>query len=171
MLQIAFFGTTDYRRPADAIVVFGANVNADGTASIVLADRVSTATELYREGLAPTIVMTDGVEPSGDDEAMVMRDLAVSQGVPKDAIVLDDHADTTLASVDNTTNLFVEHGIRRVLAVSQFYHLPRIKLAYARAGLDVWTVPSRATPIPQNRGIIAREVPAFWLYYLRAALT
>ena len=59
---------------------------------------------------------------------------------------------------------------RRVLAVSEFYHLPRIKLAYARAGLDVFTVPAR----PQNwrrawdlRSIF-REVPAFWVYHLRA---
>src|ERR1051326_3548310 len=41
--QIATFGTTDYRRPADVIVVFGAKVYADGTPSDALADRVRTA--------------------------------------------------------------------------------------------------------------------------------
>jgi len=58
-----------------------------------------------------------------------------------------------------------------VLAVSQFYHLPRIKLAYARAGWDVWTVPSHDTPISKNRIAMLREIPAFWLYYARAAFT
>ena len=49
------------------------------------------------------------------------------------------------------------------------YHLPRIKLAYAAAGVDVWTVPAR-TLDPQTKAIIAREIPAFWLYYLRAVV-
>jgi uncharacterized SAM-binding protein YcdF (DUF218 family) len=170
LLQIAFFGTTDYRRPADAIVVFGARVRLDGTASITLANRMMTASELYRHGLADTIVMTGGIEPPGFDETAVMRDLAVELGVPSGAIVLDDEGDTTSASVANTTRLFHDLEAHRILAVSQFYHLPRIKLTYAAAGVEVWTVPARTTSIPQTKGLIAREIPAFWLYYFRAVV-
>jgi hypothetical protein len=39
LLQMAFFGTTDHRRPADAVVVFGARVRSDGAASLTLANR------------------------------------------------------------------------------------------------------------------------------------
>ncbi|MGH2640248.1 MAG: YdcF family protein [Actinomycetota bacterium] len=170
LLQIGFFGTTDYRRAADAIVVFGARVRLDGTPSITLANRVLTASEVYREGLADTIVMTGGVEPTGFDETVVMRDLAVELGVPATAIVLDPEGDTTSASVTNTTRILRDRGLDRVLAVSQFYHLPRIKLAYATAGVEVWTVPARTTSIQQTKGLITREIPAFWLYYLRAVL-
>jgi uncharacterized SAM-binding protein YcdF (DUF218 family) len=170
LLQIAFFGTTDYRRPADAIVVFGARVRPDGTPSITLANRVLTGSELYRQGLADTIVMTGGIEPTGFDETVVMRDLAVELGVPTTAIVLDAEGDTTSASVANTTRILRERGLDDVLAVSQFYHLPRIKLTYAAAGVEVWTVPARTTSIPQTKGLIAREIPAFWLYYLRAVV-
>jgi uncharacterized SAM-binding protein YcdF (DUF218 family) len=170
LLQIAFFGTTDYRRPADAIVVFGARVRLDGTPSITLANRVVTASEVYRQGLANTIVMTGGIEPSGFDETVVMRDLAVELGVPTAAILLDAEGDTTSVSVANTTRILRDHGLNRVLSVSQFYHLPRIKLTYAAAGVEVWTVPARTTSIPQTKGLITREIPAFWLYYLRAVL-
>jgi vancomycin permeability regulator SanA len=170
LLQIAFFGTTDYRRPADAIVVFGARVRLDGTPSITLANRVVTASEVYRQGLANTIVMTGGIEPSGFDETVVMRDLAVELGVPTAAILLDAEGYTTSVSVANTTRILRDHGLNRVLAVSQFYHLPRIKLTYAAAGVEVWTVPARTTSIPQTKGLITREIPAFWLYYLRAVL-
>jgi vancomycin permeability regulator SanA len=170
LLQIAFFGTTDYRRPADAIVVFGARVRPDGTPSITLANRVLTGSELYRQGSADTIVMTGGIEPTGFDETVVMRDLAVELGVPTTAIVLDAEGDTTSASVANTTRILRERGLDDVLAVSQFYHLPRIKLTYAAAGVEVWTVPARTTSIPQTKGLIAREIPAFWLYYLRAVV-
>jgi vancomycin permeability regulator SanA len=170
LLQIAFFGTTDYRRPADAIVVFGARVRSDGTPSITLANRVITASNLYREGLADTVVMTGGIEPSGFDETVVMRDLAEELGVPRSAIVLDVDGDTTSASVADTTRLFHDLEAQRILAVSQFYHLPRIKLTYAAAGVEVWTVPARTSSIPQTKGLITREIPAFWLYYLRAVV-
>jgi vancomycin permeability regulator SanA len=170
LLQIAFFGTTDYRRPADAIVVFGARVRLNGTPSITLANRVITASELYRQGLADTVVMTGGIEPSGFDETAVMRDLAAEFGVPSNVIVLDAEGDTTAASVANTTNLFSDLEAHRILAVSQFYHLPRIKLTYAAAGVEVWTVPARTASIPQIKGLITREIPAFWLYYLRAVV-
>ena len=170
LLQMAFFGTTDYRRPADVVVVFGARVRLDGTASLTLANRVITASELYREGLADTIVMTGGIEPIGFDETIVMRDLAVQLGVPSDAIILDPGGHNTDASVANTTRIFGDHRMRRILAVSQFYHLPRIKLAYAGAGVDVWTVPARTILVPRTWAIVAREIPAFWLYYLRAVV-
>jgi uncharacterized SAM-binding protein YcdF (DUF218 family) len=59
-----------------------------------------------------------------------------------------------------------------VLVVSHFYHLPRIKLAYERAGLEVYTVPAAQSAIvPQTPANVAREVPALWVYYLRAALS
>ena len=170
LLQMAFFGTTDYRRPADAVVVFGARVRLDGTASLTLANRVTTASELYRDGYADTIVMTGGIEPSGFDETIVMRDLAMQLGVPSDAIILDPQGVNTNASVANTIRIFRDNGFHRILAVSQFYHLPRIKLAYARAGLDAWTVPARTSLVLRTWAIVAREIPAFWLYYLRAVV-
>jgi uncharacterized SAM-binding protein YcdF (DUF218 family) len=170
LLQMAFFGTTDYRRPADAVVVFGARVRSDGTASLTLANRVTTASELYREGYADTIVMTGGIEPTGSDETIVMRDLAMQLGVPSNTIILDPGGLNTNASVANTMRIFRENGLHRVLAVSQFYHLPRIKLAYARVGLDAWTVPARTSLVPRTWAIVAREIPAFWLYYLRAVV-
>jgi uncharacterized SAM-binding protein YcdF (DUF218 family) len=56
----------------------------------------------------------------------------------------------------------------RVLVVSHFYHLPRLKLAYQRAGIEVYTVPARESyllrQMPYN---MAREVAALWVYYAR----
>jgi hypothetical protein len=57
---------------------------------------------------------------------------------------------------------------RRGQPGSEFYHLPRIKLAYQRAGWDVFTVPAKESyllrQMPYN---MAREVAAMWVYYLR----
>ncbi len=173
LMQILFFGTTDYRRPAQAAVVLGARVMPDGEASVVLADRVRTGVELYRQGLVDTLVLSGGLEPdTGYDETVVMRSLAIEEGVPATAIVLDPGGTSTAATVTDTVGLFAERGIAAVLVVSHFYHLPRIKLAYERAGLEVYTVPAAQSAIvPQTPANVVREVPALWVYYLRAALS
>jgi uncharacterized SAM-binding protein YcdF (DUF218 family) len=157
LLQMFCYGKTDYTRPADAIVVLGARVYDDGTLSDALADRVRTGIRLYHEGRAPLLIMSGA---AGEPEAM--RDFAVLYGVPRDAIELDPTGVNTRGTVDY---LGREHRRERVLAVSHFYHLPRIKLAADQSNLRVYTVPAdesytlRAMP-----RYIAREVVAFWWY-------
>ena len=171
LAQIGFFGTSDYRTEADAAVVFGARANRGGSLSTSLADRVSTAVDLYRSGLVRTLVMSGGVSDSQVDEPDAMRAAAERAGVPTSAILLDENGADTEATVANTTALFERDGIRRVLAVSQGYHLPRVKLAYMAAGVDVRTVPAKTSiPIPQTPLYMLREVPAFWQYWARSAL-
>lgn len=167
--QTAFFGTTDYRRSADAAVIFGAKVYASGTLSQSLEDRVQTGVGLYRSGLVPVLVMSGGVGSSGVDEATAMRNRAVALGVPTDAILMDQHGDDTDATVRNTTVLFERAGIHRVLAVSQFYHLPRIKLAYRAVGVDVQTVPATGPRyIVETPLLVLREIGGFWTYWFRS---
>jgi hypothetical protein len=60
LAQMFCFGKTDYRRPADAIVVLGARAYADGRPSQALADRVRTACRLYHDGLARTLIFSGG---------------------------------------------------------------------------------------------------------------
>jgi vancomycin permeability regulator SanA len=169
LAQVLFFGTTDYRRPADVAVVFGAQVHRNGAPSTSLTDRVDTAVALYKDGLVGRLFMSGGVGDSGYNEALVMRDMAVARGVPAGRIVIDSNGVSTNATVADTVPFFGGKGWRRILAVSQFYHLPRIKLAYQRAGWDVLTVPARGSrPIKETPYLVAREIPAFWVYYLRA---
>jgi vancomycin permeability regulator SanA len=170
--QVFFFGKTDYRRPADVVVVFGAQVHQDGRASTSLRDRMDTGVQLYKDGAVRRIIVSGGVGDSGYNEALVMRDMAVEAGVPEDAIVIDSNGVSTNATVADTVPFFGEDGWRRILAVSQYYHLPRIKLAYQRAGWDVLTVPAgTSTPIPQTPRFVVREIPAFWAYYFRAVFS
>jgi len=171
LAQVLFFGTTDYRRPADAAVVFGAQVHDDGRVSTSLRDRVATAVALYDEGLVDRLVMSGGQGTAPVHEAVAMRDLAVELGVPAEAVLVDMGGLSTDATVRDTTALFRREGITRVLAVSHFYHLARVKLAYQAAGWDVQTVPAaQSYVVPQTPRLVAREVPAFWVYYLRAVL-
>lgn len=160
--QTVFFGITDYRRPADVIVVFGARAYADGSLSPSLSDRVRTGCELYREGLALRIIFSGGAGDGAIHETEAMRRAAIAWGVPASAIGVDANGVNTEATVRNTA-----HAGARILAVSHFYHLPRIKMTYQRYGVDVCTVPARTSPTTSVAYNVARESVAFWAYYLR----
>jgi vancomycin permeability regulator SanA len=171
LAQEGFFGKTSYARSVQTAVVFGAQVHRDGHSSIVLADRVRTAAQLYHAGLAQRLIMSGGQgadEPF--NETSIMRSMAIAFGVPASAISVDPAGVNTDATVRDTVPMLREGSDGPVAVVSDFFHLPRIKLAYQRAGVDVLTVPSRARRIPQTTGLVIREIPAFWVYYLRAIL-
>lgn len=164
-----FLGKTDYRRPADAIVVFGARAYADGTPSHVLADRVRTACQLYHEGLAPRLIVSGGPGEGAVHETECMRLEAVGLGVPNEAILLDPDGLNTWATAKNTRVMFHTEAFERVLAVSHFYHLPRIKMAFQRHGHEVFTVPAQQQYLYSQLPFwMAREVVAFWAYYARS---
>jgi vancomycin permeability regulator SanA len=170
LAQQAFFGKTTYVRPVRTAVVFGAQVHGDGHPSITLADRVRTAADLYHAGLARRLLMSGGQGPDEPlNETSVMRSLAISYGVPASAVAVDPQGVNTDATVRDTAPLLRASG-GPAAVVTDFYHLPRVKLAYQRAGLDVVTVPSHTRRIPQTTGLVVREIPAFWVYYLRAVL-
>ena len=169
LAQVFFFGTTDYRRPAEVVVVFGAQVHADGAPSTSLRDRMATAIGLYKEGLVKKVLVSGGVGESGFNEALVMRDMAVEAGVAELDVIVDSAGVNTEATVRDSRPFFEKADRPTALAVSQYYHLPRVKLAYQGAGATVFTVPAgSSTPIPQTPRFVVREIPAFWVYYLRA---
>jgi vancomycin permeability regulator SanA len=165
-VQIQCFGATDYRRPADAIVVFGARVNRDGQPSLALHDRVKTACRLYREGYAKRLVLSGGRGPGAPiSEPEAMRDLARAFGVPDEALLLDEQGVNTLASVGNAAALSRREGWTRLLMVSHDYHLSRIKLLSRHAGISAFTVPAEETrPLRKKPFYILRELAA-WMYY------
>jgi uncharacterized SAM-binding protein YcdF (DUF218 family) len=162
------FGKTDYRRPADAIVVLGARAYADGRPSDALADRVRTACKLYRDGFARKLIFSGGPGDGAVHETEAMRRMALQLRVKPEDIVLDRDGLNTRATVRNSEAIFSQLHAQRVLVVSHFYHLPRIKLSYQRDGWDVYTVPAKERYLlrqtPYN---MLREVAALWVYYLR----
>ena len=166
--QMAFFGQTSYARPVDAIVVFGAGVLPSGRMTLALSDRVETACELYREGLAEWLIVSGGPGMGDVHETEAMRAAAIEWGVPADRILVDRDGLDTEATATNTVAMFDDHDIHRVLAVSHWYHLPRIKMTYQRAGWDVVTTPANESrTLVRMPYYVMREVAAVWVYYLR----
>lgn len=165
--QMLCFGCTDYRRPADVIVVFGCRVFREGTPSHALRDRVRTAAELYRSGLARRVLLSGGPGDGPIHETEAMRRLAIKYGVAAEDILIDDAGLNTEATVRNVLSRTSPERFNRILAVSHFYHLPRIKLCFHRNGSEVFTVPAQEEYL--LRGLtkfMAREIVALQWYYL-----
>ena len=168
LLQMHCFGWTDYRRPADVAVVFGCRVFPDGSLSLALADRVRSGVELYRQGYCRYLIMSGGPGPGDIHETEAMKRYATELGVPAERILTDRLGLSTDETVTHTMPLLNEYRFDRVLAVSHYYHLPRIKLAYARAGQEVFTVPATQTRrLWKQELLLVREVVALWAYYAR----
>jgi vancomycin permeability regulator SanA len=168
LAQMFCFGKTDYRREADAIVVFGAGVRADGTMSDALTDRTVTGCNVYLQGYAPKIIFSGGPGPGETHETEAMKKKALEMGVPEEAIIIDAYGLSTQRTVENTSELFQQLLCKDVIVVSHYYHLPRIKMTYQRHQYQVVTVPAKESRIllklPQY---IIREIVAIWVYYLR----
>jgi vancomycin permeability regulator SanA len=166
--QMVCFGMTDYRRQADVILVFGAKIFDNGQLSWTLEERVRMGCELYHQGLADEIVFSGGPETESVHEAEGMRLRAIELGVPAAAIHVDLDGLDTESSVINMLRMAPERNWYRILAVSQFFHLPRIKLTFHRHGSEVYTIPARRLRrIPNEPYTMLREVAAWWAYYVR----
>jgi uncharacterized SAM-binding protein YcdF (DUF218 family) len=143
---------------AQAIVVLGA-AQYDGKPSPVLKARVDHAVQLWRQGLAPIVVMTGG-RGEGDttSEAAVERRYAISKGVPPSAILVEGASRSTSETLRNVASMLT--GDRReVILVSDPFHMFRLALLARRYGLRPRTSPTRTSPISRNRG-------EFWRYTL-----
>jgi uncharacterized SAM-binding protein YcdF (DUF218 family) len=164
----------DQRRAADAIVVLGA-AQYNGRPSPVLKARLDHAVELFREGLAPAIVVTGGIGP-GDrmSEATVGHRYLRSLAVPDSAIIVRPDGRTTDESMRSVADWMHERDLARALLVSDPFHMARLQIEAHRADLTAFTSPTRTSPItPGSRiefGYLALEALKLPVTALQALL-
>jgi uncharacterized SAM-binding protein YcdF (DUF218 family) len=169
LLLMFTFGPTNYSRNADCAVVFGARVWDDGTPSLALADRVDEGIRLYQKGLVKKLVMSGAIDArTGYSEPAVMKQRAVEAGVLATDVLLDEAGVDTSSTVHNTATLMRREGFTRALAVSHYYHEPRVKMLFSRARVRVYTVPAKMTRrLVKEPIFIFREILAYyhsWLF-------
>ena len=90
----------------------------------------------YREGAAPVLLVSGGgSRPVSEAEAM--RALAIAAGVPDPAIVVEPNSGNTAENAFNSATLLRRRGLRRIVLVSHRLHLPRARLLFRLAGLNI----------------------------------
>jgi len=140
----------DQRQPVDAIVVLGA-AQYNGKPSPVLRARLDHAVDLFREGLAPAVVVTGGIgEGDRVSEATVGRQYLVAHGIPEAAVVVRPEGRSTQVSIQSVAQWARAHEIRRVLLVSDPFHMLRLRLEAGHTFLQAFTSPTPSSPISAN---------------------
>ncbi|MBZ5516640.1 MAG: YdcF family protein [Acidobacteriia bacterium] len=149
-LRVRAQAERDEARAAQAIVVFGA-AEYNGSPSPVFQARLDHAFDLEERGLAPLLITTGG---SGGDpkftEGGVGRDYLIQRGVAATKIVAETASHTTYENVQAATRLMRERRASSCIAVSDGFHLYRIKLMFASQGITVYTSPAPASPIESD---------------------
>ena len=160
-------GWSDRPAASDVGLVLGNTVGPDGQPAPRLRARLDTALRLRREGYFDLVIVSGGIDPAGHDEALVMRDYLVAQGVPPAAVIMDNGGADTYASARRTAEILRERGCSRVCVVSQYFHVPRARLALARFG--VAQVASGSARYLEWRDLysIPREVVGYLWYAVR----
>lgn len=142
---------------ADAIVVLGASVYADGTPSGILQDRLDGGIALYFAGAAPKIIMSGDNSTVSYNEVKAMKDYAVAQGVPSEDVFCDHAGFSTYESMYRAKHVF---GAERIVVATQTYHLYRALYAASGLGLEAVGVPSDYREYAHQLQYDVREIPA-----------
>ena len=140
----------DEARPAGAIVVFGA-AEYNGSPSPVFKARLDHALTLQERKLAPVVITTGG---SGGDphftEGGVGRDYLIQQGVAEARILPETHSETTYESARAVAQILRQRHASTCIAVSDGFHLHRIKIIFRSLGITAFCSPDPGSPIEDD---------------------
>ena len=142
---------------ADAIVVLGSSVFADGTPSGILQDRLDDGIALYFAGVAPKLIMSGDNGTESYNEVRVMKQYAIAQGVPSEDIFCDHAGFSTYESMYRAKYVF---GCQRIVVATQTYHLYRALWSAKSLGMQATGVPSDYHEYQKQLQYDIREVPA-----------
>jgi vancomycin permeability regulator SanA len=141
----------------DCILVLGAGVREDGTPSDMLYDRVKIACDLYAAGKGTVPLLMSGDHTGDYNEVGVMKNQAASAGVPTEDIFLDHKGYSTYESLYRAKAVF---GAKRILIVTQEYHLYRALHIARELGMEAIGVSADLRPYRGQTRYEAREVLA-----------
>jgi uncharacterized SAM-binding protein YcdF (DUF218 family) len=160
-------GLINHVDKSDIIVILGNRVELDGTPSLRLKSRLDKGLEVYKNGFSPLIFVSGGIGREGYDEAKVMKDYLVSQGVPEQKVVADSKGVDSFNTARNAKYFMNENNLSSVIVVSNYYHISRTKLAFSKFGVN--KIYSAHADYFELRDIysIAREVVGYYYYIVR----
>lgn len=171
---LLFFGVTGWRivsaagetpaEKADVIAIFGAAEYA-GHPSPVYRARLDHGYELFQRGMAPVVITTGGSALDPDfSEGGVGRDYLLRRGVPEQALIAETQGSDTALSAARVANIMRANGMKSCIAVSDAYHVFRIRALLEHEGVQVELAPrpeSRPHPLLERFAAVMREAASY----------
>jgi uncharacterized SAM-binding protein YcdF (DUF218 family) len=154
--------------PADAIVVFGA-AEYSGRPSPVLRARLDHALEVFHRGMAPVVITTGGAAADPTfTEGGVGRDYLMRHGIPERSLIAETQGRDTSESAVRVGVIMRANGLRSCVAVSDAYHVFRIRKLLEHEGIaPVYVAPrpdSRPRSTWQREVAVLREATSYLLW-------
>lgn len=151
----------------DCILVLGCSVHADGSPSLMLADRLTRAVELYQAGWAKKLLMSGDNGQEEYNEVAAMKAWAMDHGVPEEDVVLDYAGFSTYDSIYRARDIF---QVKRMVIITQEYHLYRALYVAEALGVEAWGVAADGQNYPGQerrdlREILARDKDVLWTIF------
>lgn len=155
-------------RPADAIVVFGA-AEYSGHPSPVLRARLDHGFELFRQGIAPVVIVTGGAAADPTfSEGGVGHDYLEHRGIPERNLIAETQGRDTAESAVRVAVIMRTNGLRSCVAVSDAYHVFRIRKLLEHEGVRPVYVSPRPDSKPRGAAqralAVLREATSYLLW-------
>ncbi len=122
----------------DAILVLGAGIYRNSP-SPMLEDRLQKAISLYEKKAAKKIIMSGDHGSKYYDEVNVMKNFAIEKGIPSEAIFMDHAGFSSYESLYRAKEIF---GVKKIIIVTQKYHLYRALYIANQLGLEAIGIPA-----------------------------
>ena len=146
---------------ADAIVVLGSGVMPEGELTDNSLRRTIHGIRLFRQGLAPRIVLL-GPEHHGAVEAEVRARYAADLGVPAEALIVEPGGQNTREEAQRVLARLGHGRPPAIILVTGLHHMARARRVFERAGMVVAAAPVLEESLrpegPQARLALARAV-------------
>lgn len=123
-----------------ALVLGAAPIGPEGGPNRYLEYRLDAAATLWHAGKVKRLLVSGDKRPPDYDEPAAMEAGLIRRGVPASAIVRDEQGVRTLASVQRAETVF---GQKRMIIVSQRFHLSRAIFLARERGIEAWGFEAR----------------------------
>ena len=152
-------GAKGQKKGVDCILILGAGLKPDGTPNHMLQDRLDVGIELYKQRVAPKILLSGDNGQEQYDEVNAMKKYAIDEGVPLEDIFMDHAGFSTYESMYRAKEIF---NVKKAVVVTQKYHQHRALYIGGKLGMDCYGVTSdQRTYVGQGmrelREILARN--------------
>lgn len=145
--QVWSVGRSDEARSVDAIVILGA-AQYDGRPSPQLVARLDHAIELWHDGRSQLIIVAGGKQQADRfTEAEAAAKYLEDNGVPIEAIALENNGRTTRESLLGVRQILVAQGMHSLLIVTDPYHALRARLIAQDLDMQAYVSPTRTSTV------------------------
>ncbi len=154
---------------SDAILILGARSYKDAKINPCLEARVNQGIKLYKEGYAPTIIVSGGKDrENGTNEAEIMKTLLLNSGINKSVILTENQSTSTYENLLFSKQIMVRNQLKTIIIVTEPFHEPRADLVAQRLNISHTISPAIYSPCWTRWKFLSRyflKEPLLIIYY------